>query len=76
MRIYLHLARHLTIKQMETNTRKVVRRLKKEKWLEEHGREHDKFIHPERPGVVIIVPRHGELSPGVARAIAKLAGWR
>jgi predicted RNA binding protein YcfA (HicA-like mRNA interferase family) len=58
----------------ETNRQKVVARLKQEGWLEEHGREHDKFKHPQRNGR-IIVPRHRTLSPGVARQIAKQAGW-
>jgi predicted RNA binding protein YcfA (HicA-like mRNA interferase family) len=39
------------------------------------GGRHDKFEHPARPGVLIVVPRHREVSPGVARSIAKTAGW-
>jgi predicted RNA binding protein YcfA (HicA-like mRNA interferase family) len=58
----------------ETNRQKVVARLRQEGWLEEHGGEHDKFKHPERKGRIII-PRHRTLSPGVARSIAKQAGW-
>jgi hypothetical protein len=30
---------------------------------------------PVRPGVKIMVPRHNALSLGVARNIAKAAGW-
>ncbi len=58
----------------ETNCQKVVSRLKREGWIVEHGREHDKFKHPDRKGR-IIVPRHRVLSLGVARQIAKQAGW-
>lgn len=58
----------------EADRQKVVARLKHEGWLEEHGGEHDKFKHPQRKGR-IIVPRHRTLSPGVARQIAKQAGW-
>ena len=44
-------------------------------WVGRHGGDHDVYKHPARPGR-IIVPRHRSLSPGVARAIAKAAGWR
>jgi predicted RNase H-like HicB family nuclease len=37
--------------------------------------DHDVYKHPTRPGR-IIVPRHHTLSSGVARAIAKAAGWQ
>jgi predicted RNA binding protein YcfA (HicA-like mRNA interferase family) len=59
----------------ETNTRKVVRRLESEGWVRVAGGKHDKFEHPAKAGVLVIVPRHKELSPGVARSIAKIAGW-
>jgi mRNA interferase HicA len=58
----------------ETSRQKVVSRLKLEGWLEEHGGEHDKFKHPHREGRIVI-PRHRTLSLGVARQIAKQAGW-
>jgi hypothetical protein len=38
------------------------------------GARHDKFLHSDR-AEPIIVPRHRTLSLGVARAIAKAAGW-
>jgi predicted RNA binding protein YcfA (HicA-like mRNA interferase family) len=41
--------------------------------LARHGGAHDVFRHPVRG--VIAVPRHRVLSPGVARSIAKTAGW-
>ena len=44
-------------------------------WVGRHGGDHDVYKHPARPGR-IIVPRHRALSPGVARAIAKAAGWQ
>ena len=59
----------------ETNTRKVVARLKREGWQGIGGGRHDKFEHPAKPGLTLIVPRHRQLSPGVARDIAKKAGW-
>jgi hypothetical protein len=50
-------------------------RLKVEGWTNIGGGRHDRFIHRERPEMMIVVPRHRELSPGVARSIAKAAGW-
>jgi predicted RNA binding protein YcfA (HicA-like mRNA interferase family) len=59
----------------ELETRKILARLRKDGWIEVGGSKHDKFEHVERPDVLIIVPRHKQQSPGVARSIAKLAGW-
>jgi predicted RNA binding protein YcfA (HicA-like mRNA interferase family) len=61
--------------QPETNRNKVVARLERDGWIGRHGGGHDVYKHPARPGR-IIVPRHRMLSLGVARAIAKVAGWR
>jgi hypothetical protein len=41
-----------------------------------HGRAHDIYEHPERPGHAIVVPRHRTLTLGVARSIANSADWR
>jgi predicted RNA binding protein YcfA (HicA-like mRNA interferase family) len=59
----------------ETNTRKIIARLLAEGWIGKGGSRHDLFEHPDRPGVLITVPRHRELTPGTARSIAKAAGW-
>lgn len=59
---------------IETNTRKIVARLDRDGWVCEAGGKHDKYVHPSKPGL-IVVPRHKEQSRGVARSIAKLAGW-
>lgn len=57
----------------ETNTSKVVARLLREGWLQTSGARHDKF---SKSGLgTIMVPRHRNLIPGVARSIAKAAGW-
>ena len=61
---------------VETNTRQIVARLLREGWLQIAGGNHDKFSNPTRPGVLIIVPRYRDLSMGVARDIAKKAGWQ
>ncbi|MDB5534414.1 MAG: hypothetical protein JWO28_2729 [Hyphomicrobiales bacterium] len=58
----------------ETNTRKVIARLKRDGWVEVDGSKHSKFEHPNKP-YPIIVPRHRELSIGVAKSIAQQAGW-
>jgi predicted RNA binding protein YcfA (HicA-like mRNA interferase family) len=60
--------------EVETNTRKVVARLEREGRINRGGGSHDIYKHPDKPGR-IVVPRHRELSLGVARSIAKLAGW-
>ncbi len=59
----------------ETNRTKIAARLLREGWVSEGGTKHDKFAHAQKPGVKIMVPRHVELSLGVARSIAKAAGW-
>ena len=61
---------------METDRNKVVARLEREGWINRGGGSHDIYTDPARPGVRISVPRHRTLSPGVARQIAKQAGWR
>lgn len=59
----------------ETNTRKIIVRLEAEGWINVGGGSHDRFVHKDRPEVMIPVPRHRELTPGTARSIAKAAGW-
>lgn len=61
--------------KIETNARKVIARLEKDGWVNIGGGSHDRFINDAQPGVMIAVPRHRALSPGVARSIAKAAGW-
>ena len=58
----------------ELSRAKVVRRLMAEGWINEGGGKHDVFRHPDRD-IVFAVPRHRLLSPGVARALARIAGW-
>jgi predicted RNA binding protein YcfA (HicA-like mRNA interferase family) len=65
--------RALAVAQPETNRTKVAARLKREGWVERHGG--DVFRHPSRRGR-IVVPPHRMLSPGVARVIARQAGWQ
>ena len=60
---------------METNTRKIERRLKREGWyLVRHGSNHDIYGHLDRYEEIKL-PRHREATIGVARQIAKIAGW-
>jgi len=61
--------------KIEINTRRIVARLEKEGWANIGGSSHDRFVNDRRPGVMITVPRHRELTPGTARSIAKAAGW-
>jgi predicted RNA binding protein YcfA (HicA-like mRNA interferase family) len=61
---------------VETNRAKIIRRLEAEGWrLLRNGAEHDVYDHSSKLGV-LTVPRHRTLSPGVARQIAKVAGWK
>lgn len=59
---------------LELDRAKVVARLRREGWRDVGGAKHDKFEHAAFSDAVI-VPRHRTLSPGVARTIAKGAGW-
>ena len=60
---------------METNTAKIRRRLEKDGWyLDRHGAGHDIYRHPKIEGIVTL-PRHTQVSPLVARSIARKAGW-
>lgn len=58
----------------EMSRAKVVRRLEREGWINEGGGKHDVFRHPGC-GLVFALPRHRVLSPGVARDLARIAGW-
>ena len=60
---------------IETNTRKITARLKRDGWIEAGGSKHTKFEHPDKPGRAVIVPRHTEQKIGTARSIARAAGW-
>jgi predicted RNA binding protein YcfA (HicA-like mRNA interferase family) len=67
--------------KFETSTRKIAGRLEREGWVNTGGGSHDIFRRPDPdrsghylPGR-IVVPRHRDVSSGVARAIAKDAGW-
>ena len=62
--------------EIESSQRSIVARLLAEGWVVRHGGRHDIYKHPDRPGDRIVVPRHHTLSIGVARVIAKVAGWR
>jgi mRNA interferase HicA len=62
------------VSNLETNRNRIVSRLLREGWeLARHGGGHDIYRH--RLKGVIAVPRHRTVSPGVARSIAKAAGW-
>lgn len=60
---------------VETHTKTIIARLLREGWMNVGGTKHDKFAHPDKPGIKIMVPRHRTLTPNVARNIASAAGW-
>jgi predicted RNA binding protein YcfA (HicA-like mRNA interferase family) len=63
------------MRAVETSQAKILQRLKAEGWFfVRHGVDHDIYRHPDRSGAIHL-PRHRKLSPGVARSIAKAAGW-
>ena len=59
---------------VETNRTKIVARLQRDGWIARTDGGHDVFKHPDRPGRIVL-PRHRDVSIGVARAVAKQAGW-
>ena len=59
---------------LDVNRARIVRRLAKKGWTNEGGKKHDAYSHPDFD-YPAIVPRDKNLSPGVARAIARVAGW-
>ena len=61
--------------RMDTTTRRIRRRLEKDGWfLSRRGGAHDIYRHPEIEGIVTL-PRHRQVTPAVARSIARKAGW-
>jgi predicted RNA binding protein YcfA (HicA-like mRNA interferase family) len=63
------------VQKVATSTRKIIARLLKEGWKNIGGSKHDRFAHPNHPGVRVVVPRHRDQYPGTAYSIAKSAGW-
>lgn len=61
--------------KLETDRSRIIARLESEGWVSEGGAKHDKFANPAKQGVKIMIPRHKTLTPGVARNIARAAGW-
>jgi predicted RNA binding protein YcfA (HicA-like mRNA interferase family) len=59
---------------LEFNRKQVAARLEREGWTCRHGGDHDIYKHAMKRGRIVL-PRHNVLSPGVARAVAKQAGW-
>ena len=59
---------------LETNRAKIAARLAREGWEARHGGGHDVYKHPVKPGR-IVVARYKTVSIGVARVIARAAGW-
>ena len=65
----------LVLAHVETNTRRIRRRLEQEGWfLHRHGSGHDIYRHPRIDGIITL-PRHRTVTPGVAHSIARKAGW-
>ena len=66
--LYMHLS-------METRTSHIRHRWENDGWyLDRHGANHDIYRHPRITGIITL-PRHRQVSVGVAHSIAKQAGW-
>ena len=59
----------------ETSTRRIIRRLEAEGWVNRGGGRHD-VLNIHSGNTVSPYPGIAEVSPFVARQIAKLAGWK
>ena len=60
---------------IETKTDRIRRKLEKDGWyLARHGSGPDIYRHLSIKGIITL-PRHKTVSLGVARSIAKKAGW-
>jgi predicted RNA binding protein YcfA (HicA-like mRNA interferase family) len=63
----------MDLPKFEDDRRKIVARLESEGWKNIGGGEHDNFV---KDGFrKIQVPRHKTVTQGVARSIARAAGW-
>jgi predicted RNA binding protein YcfA (HicA-like mRNA interferase family) len=63
----------IALPPVETSSAQIKARLEREGWVNVGGSKHDKYKKAGMP--TIMVPRHKTLTPGVARNIAKAAGW-
>jgi len=54
------------------------RKLKKEGWRREEGTKHAFMVHPDKPGVKIMLGRHSskEVPTGTVERILKVAGLK
>lgn len=72
--VYAHGSGADPVPKVETNTKRIIARLVAEGWMVEGGSRHTKLGHPGR-AEKIMVPRHRTVSEGVARQVARAAGW-
>lgn len=62
---------------METNSRKIIKRLKKDGWKQDRvSGDHHVFQHPEKPGSITVTHPRKDLPTGLLRDIYRKAGWR
>jgi predicted RNA binding protein YcfA (HicA-like mRNA interferase family) len=61
--------------RVETNTRRIIMRLRAEGWQRIGGGKHEIYGHPALPHLFVVLSRQKQQSPGVARATARTAGW-
>lgn len=75
-RYFTHIFAHSggLMPKFEDDRRKIVSRLESEGWHNIGGGEHDNFVKAGHRKIQ--VPRHRVVTQGVARSIAKAAGWK
>ena len=61
---------------METNSTKLIKRLKKDGWLEVcvEG-SHHVFQHPDKAGTISLTHPRKDVSKGLVRMVYRVAGW-
>lgn len=62
---------------MENNSRKLIKRLKKDGWLEVNVESsHHVFQHPEMTGTISLTHPRKDVSKGMVRMVYRVAGWK
>jgi predicted RNA binding protein YcfA (HicA-like mRNA interferase family) len=62
---------------METNSRKLIQKLKRDEWVLERVKgDHHIFKHPESAELITVTHPRKYLPVGQVRSIYRIAGWK
>lgn len=62
---------------METNSRKLIQKLKKDGWvLDRVNGDHHTFKHPDKVELVTVTHPRKDLPVGQVRSVYRIAGWK